>query len=44
VTARLGLRLDDTLAGATLALDVVAVDARGRRQIEPGAGRIRVAR
>ncbi len=44
VTARLALRLDDTLAGDTLALDVLAVDTRGRQQIEPDAGRIRVAR
>ncbi len=44
VTARLALRLDDTTAGATLALDVLAVDTRGRQQVEPGAARLRVAK
>ena len=44
VTARLALRLDDTPAGETLALDVLAVDTRGRRQVKPDAGKIRVAK
>lgn len=42
VRARLGLRLDESLAGRRLILDVEASDLRGRRQIERGAGTIRV--
>jgi hypothetical protein len=42
VTARLALRLDDSLAGRTLTADVQATDTRGRRQLERKAGSIRV--
>jgi uncharacterized protein DUF1565 len=40
VTARLGLRFSRTLAGRTLRIDVIATDRRGRRQLEPAAGRV----
>jgi len=43
VSARLALRLDQSLAGRRLRLEVEATDQRGRRQLEPKAGRIRVA-
>ena len=43
VTARLALRLDRSVAGQRLAIEVEAVDTRGHRQIEPTAGSIRVA-
>ena len=43
VTARLSIRLAKRLAGQTLALEVEATDTRGRRQLERGAGTIRVA-
>lgn len=42
VRAQLGLRLDPSLAGRRLALDVEATDVRGRQQIERGAGAIRL--
>jgi hypothetical protein len=44
VNARLALRLDDGLAGRTLKADVLATDTRGQRQLERGAGTIRVGR
>jgi hemolysin type calcium-binding protein len=43
VGARLALRLDRSLAGRRLRLEVEAVDTRGRRQIERNAGSIRIA-
>ena len=42
VSARLALRLDRSLAGYRLRLDIEAVDAGGARQLEPRAGSIRV--
>jgi hypothetical protein len=42
-SARLALRLDRSLAGRRLRVDVEAVDVRGRRQLERTAGAIRVA-
>jgi hypothetical protein len=42
VRAQLGLRLDSSLAGRRLTLDIEATDVRGRRQIERGAGVIRL--
>jgi Ca2+-binding RTX toxin-like protein len=42
VAARLALRLDESLAGQTLRVEVEATDARGRRQLERGAGTVRV--
>ena len=42
VTARLALRLDDSLAGQALTADVEATDRRGRRQLERNAGTVRV--
>jgi hypothetical protein len=44
VSARLALRLDESLAGQTLTAEVEATDARGRRQLERNAGRVRIAR
>jgi Ca2+-binding RTX toxin-like protein len=44
VSARLALRLDESLAGQTLKAEVEATDTRGRRQLERDAGTIRVAR
>jgi hypothetical protein len=44
VTARLALRLDESLAGQTLTAEVEATDRRGARQLERDAGTIRVAR
>jgi Ca2+-binding RTX toxin-like protein len=44
VTARLALRLDDSLAGQTLRAEVEATDARGARQLVRDAGTVRVAR
>jgi hypothetical protein len=44
VSARLALRLDRSLAGRRLRVEVEAVDARGARQLERHAGSIRVAR
>jgi hypothetical protein len=44
VTARLALRLDDSLAGQTLRAEVEATDKHGRRQLERDAGTVRVAR
>jgi RTX calcium-binding nonapeptide repeat (4 copies) len=44
VSVRLALRLDRSLAGRRLRFEVVAVDRRGRRQIERNAGSIRIAR
>jgi Ca2+-binding RTX toxin-like protein len=43
VTARLALRLDESLAGQTLKAEVEATDRRGRRQLERDAGTVRVA-
>ncbi len=43
VSARLALRLDRSLAGTRLRLEVEAVDVRGARQLERNAGSIRVA-
>ena len=43
VTARLALRLDESLAGRTLTADVQATDVRGRRQLERDAGKVRVS-
>jgi Ca2+-binding RTX toxin-like protein len=42
VTAKLALRLPKSLAGQDLRVDVQATDSRGRTQIEPSAGLIRV--
>jgi hypothetical protein len=42
VTARLAVRLDDSMAGEELTTDVEATDTRGRRQLERKAGSIRV--
>lgn len=44
VTARLAVRVDHSLAGQTLTAEVQATDTRGRRQLEPDAGTILVAR
>jgi hypothetical protein len=44
VTARLAVRLDGSVAGATLKAEVEATDRRGRRQLERNAATIRVAR
>jgi hypothetical protein len=44
VTARLALRLPKALAGTNLSVDVAATDAQRRRQIQPAASLIRVAR
>ena len=43
VSARLALRLD-AAGGERLGLEIEAADRRGRRQLESGAGRIRVTR
>jgi len=43
VRARLAVRLDASVAGATLKAEVEATDRRGRRQLERNAGTIRVA-
>jgi hypothetical protein len=42
VTARLALRLHDSLAGRTVTVDVEAADRRGRRQLERKAATVRV--
>lgn len=42
-SARLALRLDRSLAGRRLGIEVEAVDARGARQLERSAGSMRVA-
>jgi len=44
VTAKLAVRLPESLAGRRLRVDVQATDAQGRTQLEPGAGLIRVAK
>jgi hypothetical protein len=44
VDAQLRLRLDPSLDGRRLVLDVEATDVRGRRQLERGAGVIHVGR
>jgi hypothetical protein len=44
VTARLALRLDESLVGETLKAEVEATDTRGRRQLELEAGTVRVAK
>jgi hypothetical protein len=43
VTARLAVRLDGSVAGATLKAEVEATDTRGRRQLERDAATVRVA-
>ncbi|MGD9573013.1 MAG: hypothetical protein AB7V62_14085 [Thermoleophilia bacterium] len=43
VRATVGVRLDGSLAGRRLAIDVEAVDRAGRRQVERGAGALIVA-
>jgi Ca2+-binding RTX toxin-like protein len=43
VTARLALRLDESLAGQTLKAEVEATDTRGRRQLKRDAATVRVA-
>jgi hypothetical protein len=43
VTARLAVRLDESLAGQSLRAEVEATDTRGRRQLERDAGTVRVA-
>jgi hypothetical protein len=43
VTARLAVRLDGSVTGATLKAEVEATDKRGRRQLERNAATIRVA-
>jgi hypothetical protein len=43
VTARLAVRLDQSLAGQSLTAEVEATDTRGRRQLERDAETIRVA-
>jgi hypothetical protein len=43
VRARLALRIDGSMTGRRLGLEVEATDTRGRRQLEADAGRIRVA-
>jgi hypothetical protein len=43
VRARLALQLDQSLAGRTLKAEVEAIDKRGQRQVERGAGTIRIA-
>jgi hypothetical protein len=43
VTARLAVRLNASVAGATLKAEVEATDRRGRRQLERNAATIRVA-
>ena len=42
VTAKLALRLPQSLAGEDLRVDVRATDSDGQRQLERGAGTIRV--
>ncbi len=44
VRARLGLRVDPSVAGRRLHLEVEATDTQGRRQLERDAGTLRVAR
>jgi hypothetical protein len=44
VTAQLGLRVDSSMAGKRLRLEVEATDTRGRRQLERNVGTIRVAK
>jgi hypothetical protein len=43
VDARLGLRVDPSVAGRRLRLEVEATDTRGRRQLERDAATLRVA-
>jgi len=43
-SARLAVRVDPSLAGRRLRLEVEATDVRGRRQLERNAGSIRVAK
>jgi hemolysin type calcium-binding protein len=44
VTARLAVRLDKSLAGRTMRVEVEATDRRGARQVERDAATVRVAR
>ena len=44
VSARLALRLDRSMAGRRLRVEVEAVDVRGARQLESRAGSISVSR
>jgi hypothetical protein len=43
VTAHLALKLDKSLAGETLSVDVEATDVKGKRQLQQDAGTIRVS-
>jgi RTX calcium-binding nonapeptide repeat (4 copies) len=43
VRVRLALQLDQNLAGRTLKAEVEATDKRGQRQLERGAGTVRIA-
>ena len=43
VTAHLSVRLGESLAGQKLTAEVEATDTRGHRQIERGAGIVKVA-
>ena len=43
VTAKLAVRVPKALAGQQLRVDVRATDGKGRTQLEPGAGLLRVA-
>ena len=43
VTAHLALKLDKSLAGETLSVDVEATDVNGKRQLQQDAGTIRVS-
>jgi hypothetical protein len=43
VTAQLALKLDKSLAGETLSVDVEATDIKGKRQLQRDAGTIEVA-
>jgi RTX calcium-binding nonapeptide repeat (4 copies) len=43
VTAHLALKLDKSLAGETLSVDVEATDVKGKRQLQNDAGTIRVS-
>jgi hypothetical protein len=44
VTARLALRIDASMTGQGLGLEVEATDKKGRRQLERDAATIRVAK
>ena len=42
-TVEAGLRVNKSLAGQTLSVDVEATDRRGARQVERDAGKVRVS-